>query len=574
MAKLKKLRIHNYRSIKDSGDIPITSLFALIGRNNTGKSSVLKAIQLLFCEIKDIGDSDFHKGTNDPIQIEGVIEQWKGEEKTEQIIKITCERGGKPTYYIDEVEKTPASYVKVVPSLLVIPDRRDSSEFNTGGNKTSLLKRILNECRVKNDGELAEISKRLEEAKRAEAVEISKFLTDKFRSIAQEQTFEVRVEPSIDVEKSATHTSALVDNDIPNAPVVGITESGTGVQSMYLLALLDVYGDISQKTDEGILLIEEPEVYLHPEYQRRMFDAMRKIASDNQVIFSTHSPIMISEIWLTESVRQVRLVFGETKIEEIKVEDVISELGIRYEDVLNPKLTIFVEGETDIVFYEKLGLKPNDQVTFVTTDGFRAMHYFAYIKILSSENVGSTFITIADGDGEDPDKRKDAFRKEIKGQFKDVSEKMKKRVDSADCLYCISKYSIESYFLDVDTLTAAFPGIKRKDLEKFIDHYTAMYDIKLAEVKDRNGLDNFQKYARPKLLFDRSEKKGDAHPKFEEAYYVFWGDNADFKNVRELVIAECEKLGKEWFTQVLSHTNLDKYEDLVALRMEVLKLTE
>lgn len=60
---------------------------------------------------------------------------------------------------------------------------------------------------------------------------------------------------------------------------------------------------MSEKQEEAILIIEEPEVYLHPEYQRRMFSAMRRIAENNQVIYTTHSPIMISDIWLTESVR-------------------------------------------------------------------------------------------------------------------------------------------------------------------------------------------------------------------------------------------------------------------------------
>jgi putative ATP-dependent endonuclease of OLD family len=572
MASLKKLQIKNYRSIKDSGEIPITKLFALIGRNNTGKSTFLKAIQLLFGEIKEIEDSDFHKDTGDAIEITGTIERWDNGEKKAEIIQLTCEKGGKPKYSVDGAEKAHPTYTKAIPSLLVIPDRRDSGEFSTGGNKTTLLKRILSEKRVVDENGLNTIAEQLVQAKRAEAAEISKILTEKFQDIAQEVAFEVRIEPDVDVDKSTTHTSALVDRDVPNAPIVGMTECGTGIQSMYLFALLDTYGDISEKSNEGILLIEEPEVYLHPDYQRRMFDAMRKIASDNQVIFSTHSPIMISEIWLTESVRQVRLVDGETQIEEIRVEDVISELGIRYEDVLNPKLTIFVEGKSDIVFYEKLGLKPSNSVTFITTDGFRAMHYFAYIKILSSENVGSTFIAVADSDGEETEVKKNKFREEIKKQFKDVTKKMKDRVDGADCLFILSKYSIESYFLNHETLIAAFPKIDADDLKTLLTHYDAVYTRRLTEVADGNGLENFRKYARPKLLFDRTERRGDTNPNFEQGYYAFWDDNKDFQRVREQLLAQCEVLGSAWFSHVLAHADLERFEDLTSLREKVLKL--
>ncbi|WP_265659178.1 hypothetical protein, partial [Francisella philomiragia] len=90
--------------------------------------------------------------------------------------------------------------------------------------------------------------------------------------------------------------------------------------------------------------------------------------------------------------------------------------------------------------------------------------------------------------------------------FKTVSPKMEARVDSADYLHVLPKYSIESYFLDVETLSAAFTEIERSDLETLIGHYNAIYAKRLVEVKDKNGLEHFKKYARPKLLFDRSER--------------------------------------------------------------------
>jgi hypothetical protein len=42
--KLIQLRIQNFRSIKDSGDIRIEALQALVGENNAGKSNILSAL--------------------------------------------------------------------------------------------------------------------------------------------------------------------------------------------------------------------------------------------------------------------------------------------------------------------------------------------------------------------------------------------------------------------------------------------------------------------------------------------------------------------------------------------------
>ena len=71
MIVYKKLRVKNYKSFVDSGDIIIDkNLFALIGQNNAGKSAVLDAIQCVFPSgTKKIMPSDFHMGTSDDIEI-------------------------------------------------------------------------------------------------------------------------------------------------------------------------------------------------------------------------------------------------------------------------------------------------------------------------------------------------------------------------------------------------------------------------------------------------------------------------------------------------------------------------
>ena len=51
--KIKSINIKNYKSFFNSGDIDIEdNIFALIGQNNTGKSTVLDAIQCFFPDYK------------------------------------------------------------------------------------------------------------------------------------------------------------------------------------------------------------------------------------------------------------------------------------------------------------------------------------------------------------------------------------------------------------------------------------------------------------------------------------------------------------------------------------------
>ena len=56
--------------------------------------------------------------------------------------------------------------------------------------------------------------------------------------------------------------STNIESDILNC--------GTGYQSMIILSILEAYVKLAQKRTEYILIIEEPEVYLHPSLQRKI----------------------------------------------------------------------------------------------------------------------------------------------------------------------------------------------------------------------------------------------------------------------------------------------------------------
>jgi predicted ATP-dependent endonuclease of OLD family len=63
--KITKIRIKNYRSIKDSGDIDfVDNLFVLAGQNESGKSSILEAMEAYENEIFDADNINFEEFQN------------------------------------------------------------------------------------------------------------------------------------------------------------------------------------------------------------------------------------------------------------------------------------------------------------------------------------------------------------------------------------------------------------------------------------------------------------------------------------------------------------------------------
>ncbi|MGC9968916.1 MAG: AAA family ATPase [Minisyncoccia bacterium] len=562
--RITELRIKNFRSIKDSGEIAkITKIFALIGRNNTGKSAFLKAIQVLFLK-RSIDADDFHKSSAEDIEITGTIETGFGEDKKEIKLKVTCSKVDlKTTYNIDGKEQTKANYSNELPELLSINDIRNPGESTTEGQKATLLKQIMKLKMAKAGEKVQELTEAITKLKTEESKDISGIITLKFQEILNENNLSISISPTVELEKSVTYRTTVTDENIPNAKNVDILNSGTGLQSMYILALLEVWAEMSEKSDNAILLVEEPEVYLHPDYQRRMFAALRRIADNNQVIFTTHSPIMIADIWLTQSVRQVRLnAEGETQIEVIKIETVIDELGIRYEDVLNPSLVIFVEGKDDVQFYKHLGIE-NEKLVIISADGFRAIHYFAFIKIISSEHVNNNFFLIVDSDGRSKEERIKQIKEDIIGQFKTPPANLEERI--ADNIFVLTEYSIESYFLNETILQKAFPKINAADIKQFLEEYKGKYEEKLKEHKaGRITLVEFLKYLKPKLCFEAF-----IDPRFEAAYRDFWAKQPNFIKVRDIISEQCvrmEKEGRSWLTYILANSKLEEIKELSDLK--------
>lgn len=80
--KLTKVRILNYRSCKDV-PLEIDGIHALVGANNAGKSSVLRALDFLFNpSVKSLNEESFwNKDTGSEIRVEAVFSDLTTKEK-------------------------------------------------------------------------------------------------------------------------------------------------------------------------------------------------------------------------------------------------------------------------------------------------------------------------------------------------------------------------------------------------------------------------------------------------------------------------------------------------------------
>ena len=110
-------------------------------------------------------------------------------------------------------------------------------------------------------------------------------------------------------------------------------------------------------SQRSFLLIEEPEVHLHPEMQRRLLSHLRS-NTESQYIFSTHSNVFLDgaltdRVFLTRFEDEVRVIDATSK------STFLHDLGYSPVDNLVSDLIILVEGPSDVPVIEEF-LKKKD----------------------------------------------------------------------------------------------------------------------------------------------------------------------------------------------------------------------
>jgi predicted ATP-binding protein involved in virulence len=89
--------------------------------------------------------------------------------------------------------------------------------------------------------------------------------------------------------------------------------------------------------NNSIILIDEPEISMHPAWQQRIMRVYEKIGQNNQIIAATHSPHVVSSV-KKESVKLLKRKNG--KIEMIGCEEINGSYGLPVDIVLQELMEV------------------------------------------------------------------------------------------------------------------------------------------------------------------------------------------------------------------------------------------
>ena len=157
---------------------------------------------------------------------------------------------------------------------------------------------------------------------------------------------------------------------------------GKGMRSIYMLSLLETYVAEPDRIP-SIILVEDPEIFLHPQLQKMCCEILYRLSLKNQVIFQTHSPDLLFNF----TARQIRQVVLDDDMysvirEKTDLGRILDDLGYGASDLMNVNFVFIVEGKQD---KSRLPLLLEN--------------YYSEIR--------DQFLMIRDGDGKDPEDMKD-----------------------------------------------------------------------------------------------------------------------------------------------------------------------
>lgn len=233
-----------------------------------------------------------------------------------------------------------------------------------------------------------------------------------------------------------------------------------GMKSIYMLSLLEAYVEQGNLIP-SIIMIEDPEIFLHPKLQKVSSEILYRLSKKNQVIFSTHSPNLIFNF----NSRQIRqIVLGEDEYsvarKKTNINAILDDLGYSASDLMNVSFVFIVEGRQDKTrlplllekyyseIYDKKGKL--SRIAIITTNSCTNIKTYANLKYMNQIYMRDQFLMIRDGDGKDPEQlAKQLCRYYDERSLEDIDKLPK--VTRRNVLI-LKYYSFENYFLNPEIM--------------------------------------------------------------------------------------------------------------------------
>lgn len=590
--QIKALSIKNFKSIRSLNMNEVEKAMIIVGKNSTGKTAILDAILAIAGEYQ-IGSKDFNEQqanieigvtlgiTEEDLTMlyhRGVVSKykryplWKEDFLTKlpsyqnEELKFTfiANRDGK-IRYADGFSKNNTYILQILPKIHFIDHERKLQEiqddiFMAQGHE-ALESLRNNKCMFDTKKNCTNCFQCIGKINQKKTEELSIIETTK---LLEYKLYHLNIDSFVEKLNHYFHKNTGREQDIKYVinfniddvfnidTVVWNKERDTegslqtmsaGTKSIYILSLLEAYIN-EQNSIPCIIMMEDPEIYLHPSLQKVASEILYRLSKKNQVIFSTHSPNLLFNF----NSRQIKQVVLDEEYytivnENADIDEVLNDLGYSANDLMNVSFVFIVEGKQDrnrlplllkkyySEVYDSKGLL--QRIAIIPTNSCTNIKTYANLKYINKLYLKDQFLMIRDGDGKDATMLKNQLTNYYQSREREDINNLPRVTDRN--VLILKYYSFENYFLD-PAVMAKIGVVKSEDqffkilYRKYKEYLYRLVSVKkmmektgvMIETEEdlRKNFELIKIYVRGHNLFDifYGRYKGEAEQEILERY--------------------------------------------------------
>lgn len=346
-----RLRIHGFRGVR-SADIALGHHSVLVGPNNSGKTTIIEALALLFGRdrlVRRLTEHDFFGSAptettrilciatvagftpNDPhhhpswFSLEGGVEKWfDPNSKTLSAVPdvqhtdLAVQIGFAARFDLDELEAetlrffvddettlgdpfAEGAHLRTIRSkalqelgFFLVPASRTWDRWISFTSE--LFRRVVATRGGMPAQAVRAERQRLWSPSKDARLEDQPGLSEIVSSANDELRALMASAPRLQLRVTATDSDSVLGSVIPHffqeaGPTLPASRQGTGLVSLQSLLLLMQFGKARAETGQSfVLAVEEPELHIQPSQQKRLVNRLNALC--DQTIVTTHSPIV------------------------------------------------------------------------------------------------------------------------------------------------------------------------------------------------------------------------------------------------------------------------------------------
>lgn len=430
--RIKSFEVRDFRSIKRAR-VPLQDLTCLVGANNEGKSNILHAVVAAASRILGYeGTSTPLTGRRDRSYDFAFIRRRdlpRGYGDAQPSVELTLELSdpendaffaefahnieGELTFGVDFLDKELSGVTILDQEPCLISKTSQIATFvrerlrlayipaiRTGEHAVGIVRSLLNDQlrTLRRNPEYVRVLTTIEELEEPllrsmeEKLQqsLNSFLVD-VSSITIKRRGPLRTGP----------IGSFIDVAMDDGVATDISEKGEGIQSLAAIALARQRAQADDSEQHIILVIEEPESHLHPLAIRHLHSVLREISQEQQVIMTTHSPLLIDPLSIPSSV----IVRNQDARPANDISEIRDCLGVAVSDnLVSTRLVVLVEGPGDVKILTSLLSETSDILRTALLDGVVRLEALNGADNLNARasalrSITCSFFAFLDGDG-------------------------------------------------------------------------------------------------------------------------------------------------------------------------------